>query len=237
MKNKKRIGVKMEINGNIYDNLRHEDYKQFVETKGNSSFSADYLSWAVAWDKLKKTFPYATYKVKEFVVQSENLRLTLPFMMFPDKSGMVHVEVTIMDKNGDEHRHPEVLAIRDFKMKAAINPDAAQVENTIRRAIAKAVSMLTGFGIELWFGEDIKDLDYRAETLLSGDRPENGGITVDQNIKLDKLSRSNFVTSEDRKVVKDFMNKKPTEKSAENAINKLQEKINKKKEENKNETK
>lgn len=232
----------MESNGNVYEILRHEDYKPFVETKGGTGFKADYLSWAVAWDKLKKNFPYATYKVREYVVQNDNIRLTIPYMMLPDKTGIVSIEVELTDATGDCHYHTEVLAIRDYRMSAAVNPDAAQVENTIRRAIAKAVSMLTGFGIELWFGEDIKDLDYRAQTLLDGRRPEQGTITVDQNKKIDKLSRNPNLSDKATKQIKEFLKKDPlpTEKEAENAINQLKTRIEqakKKKAEKTNETK
>ena len=145
----------------FYGTLRGEEYKKFVESKGNGSFSADYLSWAVVHDFLKKSFQYVTYKVHEYSIETSNgSTLTVPYMLLPNGTAMVKVTLNVTDMDGDVHNHEECLAIRDFKMKSAMNPDSAQIENTIRRCIAKAGSMLTGFGIELWFGEDIKDLDY-----------------------------------------------------------------------------
>ena len=133
---------------NIYDVLRLEEYKQFVEKKGKF----DYLSWAVAWDKVKRNFPYARYKAREYDVIIGGNTLTLPYMVLPNQTAMVKVDVWITDANNDEHVGTMELAIRDNRNQAVVDPDSAQVENSIRRCLAKAVSAVTGFGIELWFG-------------------------------------------------------------------------------------
>lgn len=145
----------------FYSTLRDADYKPFVSTKGGSSFSADYLSWAVVHDFLKKHFQYVNYKIHEYAITKEGYSLIVPYMINPDGSAMVKITLTVVDLDGDEHEHQECLAVRDYRMQATSSPDAAQIENTIRRCIAKAGSMLSGFGIELWFGEDIKDLGYK----------------------------------------------------------------------------
>ena len=147
----------------FYSTLRNEDYKPFVETKGGGKFSADYISWAVMHDYLKKNFQYVEYKIHEYTIVKEGTSLTVPYMLLPSGSALVKVTLTLEDNDGDRHSHEECLAVRNHSMQAAKTPDSAQIENTIRRCIAKAGSMLTGFGIELWFGEDIKDLDYNPE--------------------------------------------------------------------------
>jgi len=147
----------------MYKLLRGAEYKPFVESKGSGSFVADYLSWAVVHDKLKETFQYVEYTIHEYTLTTKNGPCTVPYMLLPNGSAMVKVTLKVIDFDGDEHLHEECLAVRDFKMQAQIDPDSAQVENTIRRCIAKAGSMLTGFGIELWFGEDIRDLSYRPQ--------------------------------------------------------------------------
>ena len=210
----------------FYNTLRNKDYKPFVETKGGGKFSADYVSWAVMHDTIKKSFQYVEYKVHEYTITKEGTYFTVPYMYMPDGSAMVKVTLTVTDNDGDSHSHEECLAVRDFKMNAANKPDSAQIENTIRRCIAKAGSMLTGFGVELWFGEDIKDLDYRPETLINGKRPTNGHITVDQNVKLDRLSRDPvFNGTETQKKINDLINKNQTEKAAQDAIDKLEIKV------------
>ena len=218
----------------FYSTLRNENYKPYVETKSGGNFSADYVSWAVMHDYLKRNFQYVNYKIHEYTITKDNTALTLPYMLLPNGTAIVKVTLTLEDNNGDKHSHEECLAVRNFKMTAETSPDAAQVENTIRRCIAKAGSMLTGFGIELWFGEDIKDLDYRPETLLNGKVPTEGHITVDQNVKLDRLSRDPvFKGTDTSKKVRELINANPTEDKAQKAIEKLQAKIKKLREDNK----
>lgn len=172
---------------NAYGVLRLEEYEQFVEKKGKF----DYLSWAVAWDKVKTTFPYARYRAREYGVIIGGNTLTLPYMVLPNQTAMVKVDVWLTDAEGDEHEGTMELAVRDNRNNAVTDPDAAQVENAIRRCLAKAVSSITGFGIELWFGEDIKGLDYRKPTHLNGAEIIAGNATQDQTIKLDRLMRDN----------------------------------------------
>tara|TARA_R110000824_G_scaffold167621_2_gene344609 strand:- start:366 stop:1112 length:747 start_codon:yes stop_codon:yes gene_type:complete len=219
----KQTGVRMN---KFYEILRNEDYKPFVETKGGGNFSADYVSWAVMHDHLKRNFQYVEYKTHEYQITKDGTTLTLPYMLLPNGTAIVKVTLTLEDNEGDRQTHEECLAVRNFKMSAEAAPDAAQVENTIRRCIAKAGSMLTGFGIELWFGEDIKDLDYRPETLINGQKPKEGYITVDQNVKLDRLSRDPVFKGTDTSTkVKTLINSNPTEEKAQAAIDKLDKKI------------
>lgn len=219
----------------FYSTLRNEEYKHFVESKGGSGFSADYISWAVMHDKLKKNFQYVSYKIHEYEVQNENgSTVDVPYMLLPNGTAMVKITLKVTDKDGDVHTHEECLAVRDFRMNAAKTPDSAQVENTIRRCIAKAGSMLTGFGIELWFGEDIKDLDYRPETLMSGKIPTEGHITKTQEIKLRRLcSDPVFNKTETEDLTVKWIEENPTEEQAGTAIIKLTNTIKKKRKEKK----
>jgi hypothetical protein len=207
----------------FYNTLRNEDYKPYIESKGGGSFKADYLSWAVMHDRLKSNFDYVEYKIHNYQINKGDTVLTVPYMLLPDGSAMVQVDLYVIDKNGDEHKHTECLAVRDFKMQAAKSPDAAQIENTIRRCIAKAGSMLTGFGIELWFNEDIRDLDYRPESLINGKQPTEGHITVEQNVKLERLSRDPvFAGTDTQKKVRALIDSNPTKEKAQQAIRKLE---------------
>lgn len=217
--------------GEFYSILRNEEYKTHVEKKGKY----DYLSWAVCHDKLKKAFQYVEYIVHQYqVTLKDGTSLVLPYMLFPNGTAMVKVRLKCTDHEGDEHEHTECLAVRDFRMNATSSPDSAQVENTIRRCIAKAASMLTGYGIELWFGEDIKDMDYRQEVLLNGKVPINGHISVDQSVKLERLMRDPLITKNDKankeegatqQKVREFVDKNPSSEEANNAIELLKQKI------------
>ena len=158
-----------------FKTLRNDDYAHSVEKKGKF----DYLSWAICWDKMKEYDPSARYELVDIIETGQ--------------SKLVHVRLTYWDQNQEEHCiHDEYLAVRNYRNQAESNPDAAQVENAFRRAIAKAVSMATGFGLDLWINEDIRDLDYVPES-IKGKTPVKGGMTVDQSVKLDRLSRNKLL--------------------------------------------
>ena len=174
----------------FYATLRNQEYKQFVEKKGKY----DYLSWAVAVDFANKCFQYVEYKIHNYTMTTSNgSTLTVPYMLLPNSTALVKVTLKLTDFDGDVREHEECLAIRDQRNQAVVNPDSAQVENTIRRCLAKAISMLTGFGIELWFGEDIKDLDYHPEIPnyeeLKGNTDGEVKTRSDNEVKLKALSR------------------------------------------------
>jgi|TARA_R110002020_G_scaffold246416_3_gene460165 hypothetical protein len=163
-----------------FEILRKDEYAHSIEKKGKF----DYLSWAICWDKMKEYDPSARYELVDLIETGQ--------------SKLVHVRLTYWDRSQEEHcTHDEYLAVRNYNNKAESNPDAAQVENTFRRAIAKAVSMATGFGLELWINEDIRDLDYVPET-IKGKTPVKGGMTVDQAVKLDRLSRNKLLKEDEQ---------------------------------------
>ena len=192
----------------MYTTLRNHDYKKYVETKGNDKFSADYISWAVMHDKLKKNFRYVEYVVHEYN--------GLPYMSLPDGSAIVKITLSFQTVDGDEHKHSECLAVRDFRMQAAKNPDSAQIENTIRRCIAKAGSMATGFGIELWFNEDIRDLDYQ--------QPPPKPMRDDQILTISTMILNPLLVKSKDQLIK-WVGEKQTELDAHSVILKLQQKL------------
>tara|TARA_R110002051_G_scaffold101491_2_gene172323 strand:- start:3083 stop:3748 length:666 start_codon:yes stop_codon:yes gene_type:complete len=210
----------------MYNTLRNNEYKKYVESKGTGTFNAEYISWAVMHDRLKQNFNFVKYVVHEYIIKTEKSEYTIPYMMLPDGSAVVKVTLSFETLDGDKHEHQECLAIRDFRMQASKTPDSAQVENTIRRCIAKAGSMVTGFGIELWFNEDIRDLDYRPPTLLTGETPTKGHITIEQNVKLDALRRDPvFNHTKVGARTKEWMSTNPTEEESDKAIIRLKKKI------------
>ena len=176
--------------------LSNENYEAEKETL-NTGYSADYLSWSVCWDKLKQLYPTA---VHEKVVYNYDGKPLFGIMM-PDGTMEVHCRIIYETRDGNTYTHNEYLAVRDKRNQALSNPDSAQVENTYRRALAKGVSTLTGYGISLWMNEDLREI-MRTETRMDGKEPQKGEITVDQNVKLDKLSRDPKTTESDKKRLK-----------------------------------
>ncbi len=176
--------------------LSNEDYEAEKETL-NTGYSADYLSWSVCWDKLKQLYPTA---VHEKVVYNYDGKPIFGIMM-PDGTMEVHCRITYETPDGNTYTHNEYLAVRDKRNQALSNPNSAQVENTYRRALAKGVSTLTGYGISLWMNEDLREI-MRTETRMDGKQPQEGEITVDQNVKLDKLMRDPKTTPADKERIK-----------------------------------
>lgn len=81
--------------------------------------------------------------------------------------------------------------------------------------------------------EDSDSMDNREQTLLNGKKPTKGHITIDQNIKLDRLSRDPALKGTDTPAkVRKLIDDNPTEERADKAIVKLQNAIKKAKEAN-----
>ena len=110
------------------------------------SFTLNYISWAYA-QKLAKTFDP---DFKWFPVKNENGSLV--------HSGMVLIEMTFL---GDTEQH--YFPILDAKNKAIANPNAFDVNTAQMRGMTKLFSMMSGFGLSLYTGEDIKNLDHAGE--------------------------------------------------------------------------
>ncbi len=126
-----------------YQKLTEISIKSKVERKGN----LDYLSWANAWDMLKKEHPTAQRSVYE----SEHTGLNY----FTDgKTAYVKVGIIVGDME-----HIDYLPVMDFRNNS-IPLDkitSTDVNKTIQRSTAKAIAM-HGLGLSLWTGEDVPEL-------------------------------------------------------------------------------
>ena len=75
---------------------------------------------------------------------------------------------------------------------------------------------------------DADSMDNRVETLINGKKPTKGHITVDQNVKLERLSRDPVYSKSDMpKKVRTLINENVTEERAEQAIEKIRTQIKK----------
>ena len=170
--------------------LRKENYEEFKETL-NTGSGGDYLSWSVCWDKLKQMYPTATHELVLYNFEGK------PFFgaMMPDGSVIVHCRIHYENQDGNAYTHNEYLAVRDKRHQANLQPTSADIENTYRRALAKAVSTLTGYGISLWMNEDLR---YKIQSKSDqGTSETEQGKIVDQNKDLDLRiqNRSNNISN------------------------------------------
>lgn len=146
----------MTISDNYYENLRKIPIRNEFEKKGG----LDYLSWAKAWDILKRNYPAAEY----WIVRNETENLNY---FTNNNSGWVTVVVSVEGLD-----HSIDLAIMDNRNNAIDKEKITSVDvmNTIQRALTKAVAM-HGLGINAWTGEKdyISEEDF-LKVLESGDK-------------------------------------------------------------------
>tara|TARA_R100000988_G_C4007428_1_gene173850 strand:- start:2943 stop:3551 length:609 start_codon:yes stop_codon:yes gene_type:complete len=126
---------------NYYTELSQIDISGKIEKKGKF----DYLSWASAWDMLKKMHPDAN----RIIYEHEHSGLPI----FPlNNSAQVKVGVIV---NGIEHI--DMLPIIDFRNNEIPleKIGTMDINTAIQRSTAKAIAM-HGLGLSLWIGEDVK---------------------------------------------------------------------------------
>ncbi len=139
----------------VFNTLSKIDVSDFTEKKGQFS----YLSWADAVNVLLKHFPEATWSV---VKNSEGL----PYTNSP-AGCFVEVEVTI-----DGVSRSQIHPILDHRNKTVKEPDAFQVNTSIQRALAKAIS-LHGLGLYIYRGEDFPETEKeKAHRFKNGEADE-----------------------------------------------------------------
>jgi len=124
----------------VYETLNEVPFADKVESKGNIK----YLSWAYAWDAVKKLYP----DVQRVVYEDPSTG----FNYFTDgKTCWVKVGVVI-----NELEHIDYLPVMNHRNQAipVESVNQFEVNKTIQRSTTKAIAM-HGLGIQLWTGEDI----------------------------------------------------------------------------------
>ena len=124
---------------NVFETLSEVDVGQFTEKKGQFT----YLSWADALNTLLKYYPEATWGV----VNDVN---GLPYITAP-AGCFVTVWVEI-----EGIRRTQVHPILNHVNKTIEMPNAFEVNTSIQRALAKAIS-LHGLGLYIYRGEDLPE--------------------------------------------------------------------------------
>jgi len=123
---------------NVYESLAHLDVTEFTEKKGNFT----YLSWADAVDVMLKKFPKAEWEVHTFDGSP-----------YKETSAGCFVTVSLTIEGVKRTQVHPVLDNRNKSVKA---PDSFQVNTSIQRCLAKAIS-LHGLGLYIYRGEDLPE--------------------------------------------------------------------------------
>lgn len=128
-----------------YEELRKINVNEHIEKKNNLS----YLSWAWAVDMLFQNDPEASWEYREFDGK--------PYMTIglPDGLGPLSFMVICTVKAFGRSRTAQ-LPIMDYKNKAMPIFTAFDLNTTMQRCLAKAIS-LHGIGLYIYAGEDLPD--------------------------------------------------------------------------------
>jgi len=126
-----------------FERLASIDCRDHIEKKGKFS----YLSWAWAWDTLKRECPEATFTKHTFNAEGN----TTPYMT--DHSGFAYVMVSV---HVEDETQTEVFPVLNHSNKPIQNPNSFDVNTALQRALVKAIAML-GLGLYIYAGEDVPE--------------------------------------------------------------------------------
>ena len=142
-----------------------------------------------------------------------------------DKNNGTYIKATVELSDGSDAISVDAFARESVGKKGMDDPQMTGTASTYARKYA-----CNGlFAID--DTEDSDSMDNRKQTLLNGKEPTKGHITVEQNIKLDRLSRDPALKGSGTSAkVRKLIDENPTEERAAKAIVKLQNAIKKTKE-------
>lgn len=167
-----------------FESLKSLKLNRLVKKKGNF----DYLSWAHAWEIMKKNDPKAKVEVREYehhkVLSGQHQDFLVtemkPYMI--DSSGAyVTVDVTL-----NFITESETMPVLDYRNQPVIQPNAMQINSATKRCFVKALA-LHGVGLYIYQGEDIptppriteKQLTMLDETLTTFFEEKGEDVTED----------------------------------------------------------
>lgn len=142
-----------------------------------------------------------------------------------DKNNGTYIKASVELSDGNDSISVDAFARESVGKKGMDDPQMTGTASTYARKYA-----CNGlFAID--DTEDSDSMDNREQTLLNGKKPTKGHITVEQNLKLDRLSRDPALKGTDTPAkVRKLIDDNPTEDRAAKAIVKLQNAIKKIKE-------
>lgn len=138
-----------------FEDRYNYDVSKYIEKKEISgerqdgtkySYTLSYISWAYA----QKIAKILDNNFKWFPIKNENGTLV--------HDGMVLIEMTFLNTT-EQHYYP----ILDVKNKAVKNPTAFDINTAQMRGMTKLFSLMSGIGLRLYTGEDLKLLEQTGE--------------------------------------------------------------------------
>ena len=154
---------------NHFVQLAAININEHVERKQNMS----YLSWSWAVDQLMRHDPAANWQFLE------------P-MVYPDKTMMVHCNVTAFGKT-----LYMFLPVMDHRNKAIVNPDAFAINKAMMRCLVKGIAV-HGLGLYIYAGEDLPEDEKqeRAAVKVEAKPVDKKPVPIDVSKALDAINRA-----------------------------------------------
>ena len=188
---------------NLFEELNKIDVSAKTEKKGGLT----YLSWAWAWSSFKAKCPDATYKIKKFN--------GLPYV-YDEKTGyMVFTSVTVGDLT-----HEMWLPVMDFRNKAMKDTATMfDINKTMMRCLTKNLAMF-GLGLYIYAGEDLPAQDEEKIEEVKEFQIKRNEIGTRIKILSPELDTSKY-----REFIKEKTGETYNEKTNEEVINKILDKL------------
>jgi hypothetical protein len=186
-----------------------------------------YLSWAWAWAELKKAYPDATYKIRQFDGK--------PYLYDENLGYMVMTEITIdnithemwlpvMDSANNAMKSTEYTKKTKYKEVPVLPATMFDINTAIMRCLTKNIAMF-GLGLYIYAGEDLPEDDAerkqaeaeqkKIENSLISDikakalyaRCEREGVDPNKIYKLYKVNSFEGLSEKQHRNIADFWQK------------------------------
>lgn len=131
---------------NVFEYFSKMDVSKHVQKKMGLS----YLSWSWAWAIVKQYDFEATREYTQFDELVDG-QLTGRKVDYCKTDTGTYVECTVTIKG---HSETESLYVMDYKNKAVLKPDQAQINKAKQRCFVKACALF-GLGLNIYAGEDL----------------------------------------------------------------------------------
>ena len=148
---------------NIWNTMSQIDTRNLVEKKNGFT----YLSWSHALKLLKDNVPDAMVTKHIFKQPDDTF---LPYMIDPQGFAYVQVTVTL---GKDVAGATEIMPVLNHANRPVQKPNSFEVNASLQRCMAKAISCATGLGIHLYAGEDTPSPSFAGSD--NSDRKANEG--------------------------------------------------------------
>ena len=143
-----------------YELLASIDCTGKIEKKKFGATELTYLSWAWAWDTLKKIYPNSTYnKILFGDPERNNFIKSHVYPCTFDENGwaFVMVDVTV-----EGHTITEMLNVMNSSNRPVRNPNSFEINTALQRCMVKCIAM-HGLGNYIYRGEDIPNPDLETD--------------------------------------------------------------------------